>query len=401
MAKVLILGGDADHNLGDAAIFESMCYALHGSDQSVEITAVSNLRMPGSSPGLCEVLPSGASGFPRLIGTATQQDLVIIGGGGLFQDDDSRVKMPYWGLRSFLMGCVNARVVGHALGAGPLNHWESRAFARLACASMAKISVRDRFAHSWLSACTRKPVELVPDPAFMLQPSPAQIADSIIGDAGLPKGRVIGIALRRWFHDRGFLPHKIRVRMGVDNNSGAAEMIRLTTELSGLIERLARRHDCGVLMMPSYDLAHEGDTATCRVIAETLRGRIPIGVAAIRTAAEYKAVAGRLMLLISSRMHPLIFAVSMGTPVVGLAYNGKFDGMFQMLGMPSRTVALDEFRNGNPIEKIEQLTAEALADPTDYRQRARILADITSARTADMVAEHPSGKRLSGTVASM
>ena len=387
MTKVLILGGDADHNLGDAAIFESMCYALHGADRNVEITAISNQRMPGSSPGLCEVLPMGLGGYARLIGSASLQDLVIIGGGGLFQDDDSRVKMPYWGLRTFLMGCVNARVVGHALGAGPLQHWESRLFARMACNTMSKISVRDRYALDWLSACTSKPVDLVPDPAFMLHPAPSQIADNIIADAGVPQGRVIGIALRRWFHHRGFLPHKLRVRMGLDNNSGAVEMNRLTSELSTLIERLARLHDCGVLMMPSYDLAHEGDTATCRTIADNLRGKVPIGVATIRSAAEYKAVTGKLMLLISSRMHPLIFAVSMGTPVVGLAYNGKFEGMFQMLGMPPRTVSLDEFRGGNPIEKIERLTTEALNDPTDFRQRARILADITSARTADMIGE--------------
>lgn len=396
MTKVLILGGDADHNLGDAAIFESMCYALHASDQSVEITTISDQRMPGSSPGLVDVVPSGAAGYPRLMGIASLQDLVIIGGGGLFQDDDSRVKMPYWGLRTFLMGCVNARVVGHALGAGPLRHWESRLFARLACNTMSRISVRDRYAYEWLAPCTKKHVELVPDPAFMMQPGPPEIADSIIRDAGLPGGRVIGIALRRWFHHRGFLPHKLRVRMGLDNNSGAAEMARLTAELSKLIERLARTHDCGVLMMPSYDLAHEGDTATCRTIADSLKGKIPIGVASIRTAAEYKAVTGKLMLLISSRMHPLIFAVAMGTPVVGLAYNGKFGGMFQMLGMPERTVALDDFRTGNPIERIEQFTAEALQDPTDFRQRARILAEITSARTADLILE-----RTPVTVASM
>ena len=396
MTKVLILGGDSDHNLGDAAIFESMCHGLYGADPAVEITAISALRMPGSSPGLVKVLMPGPAGYANLIETASRQDLVIIGGGGLFQDDDSRVKMPYWGLRTFLMGCANAHVVGHSLGAGPLQHWESRLFARIACASMRSISVRDRFAHGWLSRCTSKPVEIVPDPAFMLQPAPSQIADSIIADAGLPAGPLIGIALRRWFHRRGFLPHKLRVRMGLDNNSGAAEMARLIAELSQLIERLARVHGCGVLMMPSYDLAHEGDTAVCRRVAETLRDRVPVGVASIRSAAEYKAVTGKLKLLISSRMHPLIFAVAMGTPVVGLAYNGKFDGMYQMLGMPSRMITLDDFRHGNPIPQIEQLIGEALFDPTDYRQRARILAEITAERTRELITD-----RVGATVASM
>jgi len=387
MTKVLILGGDSDHNLGDAAIFEAMCHALQVADPGVEISAISSLRMPGSSPGLARVLAPGPAGFSTLMEAASRQDLIIIGGGGLFQDDDSRVKMPYWGLRTFLMGCANARVVGHSLGAGPLQHWESRLFARIACASMSSISVRDRFAHRWLARCTSKPVDVVPDPAFMLHPAPEQIADSIIADAGLPEGRVIGIALRKWFHSRGFLPHKLRVRLGLDNDSGATEMTRVIGELSLLVERLARTHDCGVLMMPSYDLAHEGDSAACQQVARNLHGRIPIGVASIRSAAEYKAVTGRLRLLVSARMHPLIFAVSMGTPVVGMAYNGKFDGMFEMLDMPHRLISLDEFRRGNPVPKIEQLIDEAIRDPVDYRQRARLLADTCLARTSALISD--------------
>ena len=77
----------------------------------------------------------------------------------------------------------------------------------------------------------------------------------------------------------------------------------------------------------------------------------------------------------------------MGTPVVGMAYNGKFDGMFQMLGMPSRLIPLDDFRTGSPIGEIERLTTEALEDPADYRQRARILAEISAARTGELIAD--------------
>ena len=387
MTKVLILGGDADHNLGDAAILESTCVCLRKADKSAEITAVSDIRVPGSLPGLHQVVPTGVKGFARLLSAARRQDLVIIGGGGLFQDDDSRIKMPYWGLRTLLMACADVRIVGHSIGAGPLSHWESRLFARLACAMMSRISVRDQYAQGWLSACTGKPIEVVPDPAFTLQPAAPEAAQRIIAGAGITKDRIIGVALRRWFHHRGILPHQMRVQIGLDNNHGGATMARLITELSRLLERLAKTHDASILLMPSYNLDHEGDTAVCSAIAANLRGKTSVGLANIGCAADYKAVTGKLMLLLAARMHPLIFAASMGTPIVGLAYNAKFDGMFKQLGMPSRMIWLDEFRDGNPIGKIERLTIEAMGDATDYKFKARTLADLVSSRTAELLSE--------------
>ena len=92
------------------------------------------------------MIPRGAAGVPALLRAAPPPDLVLIAGGGLFQDDDSRAKMPYWAARIGLLRTFNARVSALSIGAGPLTHPESRLSARIACASLDRISVRDRFA---------------------------------------------------------------------------------------------------------------------------------------------------------------------------------------------------------------------------------------------------------------
>src|SRR5262245_15825270 len=100
MYKVLILGGDSDHNLGDAAILAGLCECLATAHRSkVEITVTSALRHFRPIPGAQRVVRRGCSGAPALLGAARAADLIVVGGGGLLQDDDSRIKVPYWACR--------------------------------------------------------------------------------------------------------------------------------------------------------------------------------------------------------------------------------------------------------------------------------------------------------------
>src|SRR5690606_38055914 len=88
-------------------------------------------------------IPRGPRGFFSLLDAARRADLVLVGGGGLFQDDDSLIKMPYWGLRVACVRLFARRIVGYAIGAGPLRTRLGQWSARLALACMERVSVRD------------------------------------------------------------------------------------------------------------------------------------------------------------------------------------------------------------------------------------------------------------------
>src|SRR5688572_1729717 len=87
--RIPILAGDADGNLGDHAIVQSTCAALRSVLPGVAISVVS------AEPERCrdhfgaEPIPRGLRGLPALARAAARSDLVLCGGGGLFQDDDS------------------------------------------------------------------------------------------------------------------------------------------------------------------------------------------------------------------------------------------------------------------------------------------------------------------------
>lgn len=372
--KVLILGGDSDHNLGDQAILHAFCEQLQHADPGVQISIASSRWRADRFPGVRRVLPRGPAGLPATLRCARSQDLVIVGGGGLFQDDDSRIKMPYWAARLALLRRFNPNLRAHALGAGPLQHPESRWCARQACRLLRDVSVRDSYAQQWLATCTDRPPRLTPDPAFALSAAPLQQADEFLRAHGLdPRRPIIGVAMRRWFHRLGgFLPHRLRAQFGLDRGAGDAEIARLLDQVAAAVQALARRLDAAVLLLPSYDVGHEADSRYCHQLAALLP-LDNVRVAQLDDPRLYKAVCGRLRLMISSRMHPLIFAAGMGVPGVGLGYNGKFAAYFDMLGIPPRLAWLDDFRDGAQAERLTSLGEAALADGTDLRDRCELL----------------------------
>lgn len=384
--RVLILGGDADHNLGDHAILAALCHTLARLAPGIAITVVSADPARGSLPGVVDVLPPGFGGVPRQLRAARAQDLVLIGGGGLLQDDDSRVKMPYWAARLALLSRANPRVHAHALGAGPLRHPESRRLARFACRTLQSVSVRDPFAHGWLAPLSPRPVRVVPDPAFMLPPADPEAADRHLRQVGTVPGRpVIGVAMRRWFHRLGgVVPHRLRARAGLDRGHGAESMDNMLEQVATALRVLMDHLDADVLLMPTYNVAHEADLRQC----EALAGRLPAGrvhTTVIDDPHLYKAVCGRLRLMVSARMHPLILAAGMGVPIVGLSYNGKFEGLFDVLGLPRRLIGLNEFHDGALAPRLLSLAHDALADAHDLRGHCARLADAGAAELAAVI----------------
>ena len=384
MRKVLLLGGDSDYNLGDAAILAALCARL-AADGATQVTVTSSRSSPRLPPGATAFITRGFSHSTELLRAAHAADLVVIGGGGLLQDDDSRVKMPYWASRVATLRLANRNLVGHSVGAGPLRHLESQVAARFTCSALASISVRDPFAQAALSACTRRPIDIVPDPAFMLAPATSATADRYLASIGVATGRpVIGLSLRKWFHSRGgFIPSRLRLAMGMRNDSGRAAMSGLLVQLAAALTPVARRLGASLLLLPTYTATYENDSEICEAFAR-LASDCEVRIASIDDPALYKAVTGRLSVMVSSRMHPLILAAGMGTPVVGLAYNGKFEGMFDMLGIPRRMIWMDRIA-GDLSVTLPRLIDEAMQANEGLQQRAAGLADIVRGRTSALL----------------
>lgn len=343
--RILILAGDTDGNLGDLAIVTATCETLRRFDPSLEISLVTSRpqrdrKRLGISP-----IPRGWRGLPALAGAARRADLVICGGGGLFQDDDSLLKMPYWALRLGGVRLFARRIAGLAIGAGPLDYGASRAFARLALKSLDTVSVRDALAQRTLEPLTRKAVEVVPDPAFLLEPADGSAAERALRAANAPVGDapLVGVALRRWFHKHSsLLPYQYAARFGAGRSRGSREMSRLTENLAHTLDDVVTGTGAHIVFMPTYNVPHENDRAVCEAVAARMRSTA-VSMLELDDPKLYMAVTGRLKLMLCGRMHAAILAAALGTPVIGIAYNPKFQGMFDLLGQADRCLPIAAF----------------------------------------------------------
>ena len=136
------------------------------------------------------------------------------------------------------------------------------------------------------------------------------------------------------------------------------------TLLAGSLDRLARDRGAHIVFLPTYRLPHEGDDRVAQAIAAELAA--PSTILRLDDAALYKAVCGELALLIAGRMHPAILAAPMGTPILALAYNPKFDGFFALLGHEDQVVPVSELvRGGDQALLVERATKAWAAGPIE------------------------------------
>ena len=375
--RVLILAGDTDHNLGDRAILQATCTEIRAAHPDAAFTVISTCRKRARRAYGADAIPPGPRGFFQLCAAAARSDLILCGGGGLFQDDDSLIKMPYWGLRVALMRLLNRRIVGYSLGVGPLDAASSRWFARLAFACMERVAVRDPKALRTTRQLTRRPVELIPDPALLLRPVSREAARQWLRDQGVAlDGRpLIGVALRRWFPPRRrIVPNRIAAKLRRREVTDDPESQRLTALLAQVLDQVAGQKQAEILFLPTYTLAHEGDDRICQAVLAKMTsatGR----VLRIDDPALYKGVAGELSVLLGGRMHPTIFAAAAGTPVVGLAYNPKFHGFFTLLGLEDRVLDIATFLKLGQVDELAGLLATAITEGPHQGERIEALQE--------------------------
>lgn len=93
----------------------------------------------------------------------------------------------------------------------------------------------------------------------------------------------------------------------------------------------------------------------------------------------------RAELVISMRLHALIFAAGQGIPVVGLVYDPKVSGFLDYLGQEFY-LPLDALNEGNLSDMIDGALSAASAEPATVEQ-LRALAQKNAALARELLEE--------------
>ncbi|TAK32792.1 MAG: glycosyltransferase [Chloroflexota bacterium] len=355
--RVLIGGYYGFGNTGDEAILAATVRMLRARCSGLQVTVASGDPVETARRHPVDALLW--SDIPALLDAARRADLIVLGGGGVFFDywgfDPSGLLTrtdcgtAYYANFPMLAALFNRPLMVNAVGVGPLHTDEGRRYTRLAFLQAGAASVRDPESARWLLdlGVEKDRFELTADPAFGLEPVPAERAVEILRAEGIALDRpLIGVALREW-------------DAGARTGSWQAEV---ATALDRLIELC----DAQLLFVPFQKVNmpslrdHEALREVRELMAHGERAAILQGVYGPE---EIAGVLGRCELVLGMRLHALIFAALGLVPAVGLAYDPKVHQTMCQLGLERYAIDLAELSSGR--------LAETLAMAWNCRERLR------------------------------
>lgn len=354
--SIVICGAYGAGNMGDEAVLSALISEFRSIDPHIEICVVT--RNPKATAALFGVSTVHTFDFFGIERAFEKADIYVNGGGSLIQDVTSRRSLLYYLAtirRAKKHGCT---VLMYGCGIGPLNNKKDiKLTASVINECVSAITLRDPQSIELLGSIgvTKPEIVLAADPVLSLEPLPAHEVDKFLIENGIdPDGKYISFSLRPWqgFSERqeavikavkyvskfmGYTPMFLPMNRSID--SASAEQI---ASLSGA--------DCVIL--PAIDNA-----------------RLALGISA------------KAELVVSMRLHAVLFAASQGIPSVGISYDPKVSSFIEYTGCGT-CIELDELTEDALIQAIKtELASSSSAEKSKRIEQIREM-EIKNIQTA-------------------
>ena len=336
--RLSLLGSNSGRNAGDLAILEAVVREVSRRRPGTVF------EVPTTNPGFIrrhfdgrEVVPVSIMPWNlslRLLGlpvfrSLARCDLSLIMDGIIF---DHRLFNPAFNFLITLVPLVpwvrmiRRPMVCFEVGIGPLRTRSGRRFARMVGEACDLIMVREEDSLRLMEevGVTGTPMEVYADAAFVNEPAPPSEVQVMVDRLDL-KGRLMaGLNLTRY---------------GGDWMKKGKEFDRLAfqRQMSALIDEFSTSTGAVVILTGTQIMDREYLTEVKEMVRRPDSVRIVSN--AELTPAQLAGLMGRMEIFVGMRLHSLILASSVKTPILGLTYAPKVKSLLTVLGRP--VLALD------------------------------------------------------------
>lgn len=271
------------------------------------------------------------------LATGRRRAPLLLGGGGLLQDETSTVNVPYHLLPLAVARARGLPVAGIGLGAGPLRGPAARRLAARALRGI-EVSARDEWSADEIASLGLPRPAVAADLALELPDPPAG-----------PPTEVLAVALRPW-------DGRHRVPVGLRQRARPAPDPRQVARLAAAVDSAAGRLGVGVRFVA---FGGEADEALHRAVAERVRADVtdmvvPDPHGAVAAIADSCAV-------LAMRYHAGIAALMARRPAVLLPYSPKVGALAADVGRGFVAIT----GSGPLSDAVGDAAARALREATD------------------------------------
>ena len=313
---ILMCGYYGFRNMGDDSLLRAIIENIRLCDGDARITVMSH------SPKETEEI-YGTNAIDRfspfaVLRAMKHARLLIFGGGNLLQDGSSVRSLYYytWILR--LAHRMGLKIMVYANGIGPLHSEKSREIAKraLQCADLLTLREKDSYQLCLELGLPKERLCLTADPAFSLAEADRAWVMRRLEEIGVKEGkRYFVVALRKW-------------------RSNEAEN---TARVARICDRIAEKYGYIPVFLPMHDPLDEAINRSCAALCKTET----LYLTHI-TGSELLGILRRMEFVLAMRLHTLIYSTAVGTPSIGLAYDGKLRAFMETMELPYMVNEPDE-----------------------------------------------------------
>jgi len=260
-------------------------------------------------------------------------DALIISGAGAMTDQYDVQGIHSWRLLAGWASSLGKPTLAVGQGVGPVKRHTNRVALKSLLDELDYVGVRDSLSAAYVRDLGSSPrlLEVTPDWASAMSPTAAslEVADELIGQWGVREGFV---AVSLHLHE----PLAFRRRW-------------LLQRLAKALVQTANRHNLPMVFVPNMTGARHSDD---RTLAQSVISRLP---SALRSrchvhvgrsdATVVASILSRSRGIVSTRYHPLVFALGVGRPAIGIYfdeyYRRKLEGASAHFGVSGNVFAAE------------------------------------------------------------
>ena len=367
---ILIAGYYGFGNAGDEAILSVILADLRERRDGLKFIIVSG--NPADTTASYGVSSVHWQDIDALLDSAQESDLIILGGGGLFQDHwgvpkGTSLTASHWGISFYsaigmLAALYQKPFMMYSVGVGPITSEEGRRLTRWTFDLANVCTVRDPESKDVLISLgiPEEKVDVVPDPALNFSVASPLSAD-ILKSHGVDPTQtpLLGVCVRNW------------------GDEEAAK--RWKRELAAALDQFREAHEAHIIFIPFQVLerALENDHAAAVELTSMMQNQDRITLLAESyPPAVVRGLISHCQLLVGMRLHSLIFAATTGVPAVALVYDPKVANFMESLERSTYTINLSSLTRNELFHLVESAwTRETSTRPvfeTDIQKLQRL-----------------------------
>lgn len=331
--KILVCGNYGASNLGDDAILAGILKLLESAFPGAKVSVMTSDRLNTKKffgteavsffpAGIRSALKFWMFGeFWLTFKTLWQTDLVILGGGGLFNDERPKA-IWIWLIQSFWFYLFGKKVVCLAQSVGPLKSRFGKWATKWVYKKAVLKTVRDEKSLGILKSIGIGGALQLADPAFALAyelESRHKINNEVV------------ISLREWDSEKDISRYKL---------------------LGELANYLNNKHNLKAVFVPFQQRHDETDLYCYEFIKDQ------VGLKKVSDYKQAMEIIARSKIVIAMRLHAIIMAVLARRPFVAISYSKKVNDFVETLGLEQFSLEYQDLNLEQLKEKVDQVLAE-------------------------------------------